>query len=40
MRQALTELESDGRLKVAELKSDGKKRKSGTYPNEALVAFP
>ena len=39
MKEALTQLESDGRLKVAELKTDGKKRRSGTYPNAALLSF-
>ena len=26
-------------LKVAELKTDGKRRRSGTYPNDALLSF-
>jgi hypothetical protein len=39
MREALEQLESDGRLKVAEIKTDRKKRRGGTYPNEALVTF-
>ena len=39
MGEALGQLESDGRLKVAEIKTDGKKRRAGTYPNEALVTF-
>lgn len=39
MRQALSQLESAGRLKVAELKSDGKKRRSRTFPNDALLSF-
>jgi hypothetical protein len=39
MGEALTQLESADRLKVAELKSDGKRRRSGTYPNDALLSF-
>ncbi len=39
MREGLTQLESDGRLKVAELKADGNKRRSGTYPKDALLSF-
>ena len=39
MRAALTELESAGRIKVEKLKTDGKPRRSGTYPNNALVSF-
>ena len=39
MREALTELESTGRLQVAELKTDQKKRRARTFPNEALVTF-
>jgi three-Cys-motif partner protein len=39
MKEAFTQLESDGRLKVAELKTDGKRRRSGTYPNTALLSF-
>jgi len=39
MGEALTQLESTDRLKVAELKSDGKRRRSGTYPNDALLSF-
>jgi hypothetical protein len=39
MRHALGELESAGHLKVAELKTDGKRRRSRTYPNTALVSF-
>jgi hypothetical protein len=39
MKEALTQLESEGRLKVAEAKSGGKKRRSGTYPNDALLSF-
>lgn len=39
MGEALTQLESAGRLKVAEFKSDGKRRRSSTYPNDALLSF-
>jgi len=39
MGEALGQLESDGKLKVAEMKTDGKKRRSRTYPNEALVSL-
>jgi three-Cys-motif partner protein len=39
MRDALAQLESAGRLEVAPLKTDGKKRRTGTYPNEALLSF-
>jgi hypothetical protein len=39
MREALDQLESDGQLSVAELKTDGKKRRARSYPNEALVTF-
>jgi three-Cys-motif partner protein len=39
MGEALEQLESTGQLKVAESKIDGKRRRAGTYPNEALVTF-
>jgi hypothetical protein len=39
MGEALSQLESDGKLKVAELKTDGKKRRARSYPNEALITF-
>ena len=39
MGEALGQLETGGKLKVAEFKSDGKKRRAKTYPNEALVTF-
>jgi three-Cys-motif partner protein len=39
MGEALGRLEVDGKLKVAENKADGKKRRSNTFPNEALVTF-
>lgn len=39
MGEALSQLESDGKLSVAELKKDGKRRRARSYPNEALVIF-
>ena len=39
MREALGHLELSGQLKVAGIKTDGKKRIAGTYPKEALVTF-
>jgi three-Cys-motif partner protein len=39
MGEALTTLESAGHVRVAPIKSDGKKRRAGTYPNEALLSF-
>ena len=39
MREALADLESSGKLKVAAIKANGKKRLAGTYPNDALVTF-
>ena len=39
MREALIRLEDEGRLRVAELKRDGKKRRGGTFPEDALVTF-
>jgi three-Cys-motif partner protein len=39
MGEALSQLESDGKLQVAELKTDGRRRRARTYPNEALVTF-
>jgi three-Cys-motif partner protein len=39
MGEALGQLELDGKLKVAEVKTDGKKRRARTYPNEAVVSF-
>jgi three-Cys-motif partner protein len=39
MGEVLTSLENAGGLRVAEVKTDGKKRRAGTYPNEALVTF-
>jgi three-Cys-motif partner protein len=39
MRDALARLESADRLEVATLKTDGSRRRFGTYPNEALISF-
>ncbi len=39
MSDALRTLESDGRLKVAQTKTDGKKRRAGSFPNEVVVSF-
>ena len=39
MREALGQLETNGRLKVAEIKADGKKHRANTYPNDALLTF-
>jgi len=39
MAEALGQLETDHHLQVAELKTDGKKRRARSYPNEALVTF-
>jgi three-Cys-motif partner protein len=39
MGEALGQLEANGTLKVAEIKTDGKKRRAKTYPNDALVTF-
>jgi hypothetical protein len=39
MREALLDFESGGRLTVAEVKTNGKKRRPRTFPNEALVSF-
>ena len=39
MREALQQLESEGRLRVAELKKDGKKRRAKTFPPDAIVTF-
>jgi three-Cys-motif partner protein len=38
--EALEKLESvDAKLKVAEIKTDGKRRRARSYPNDALVSF-
>jgi three-Cys-motif partner protein len=39
MGEALEQLETGGQLKVAATKTDGKKRRARSYPNEALVLF-
>jgi len=39
MGDALKLLEENGRLDVADIKADGKKRRAGTYPNSALIRF-
>ena len=39
MGEALQQLENDGRVKVADTKTDGKKRRAKTFPNDALVTF-
>ena len=39
MGEALQQLETNGKLKVAENKTDGKKRRAKSFPNEALVTF-
>jgi len=39
MGEALKQLESERKLKVAETKSDGQKRRGKTFPNEVLVTF-
>ena len=39
MGEALLQLETGGKLKVAENKTDGKKRRARSFPNEALVTF-
>ena len=39
MGEALLQLETDGKLKVADNKTDGKKRRAKSFPNEALVTF-
>jgi len=39
MGEALGQLEAGHKLKVAEIKTDGKRRRAKTFPNEALVTF-
>jgi hypothetical protein len=39
MGDALKLLEKSGDLAVADTKADGKKRRRGTYPNDALIRF-
>ena len=40
MRRALLLLESERRVAVDDLKSDGSKRRRNTYPEQAVVTFP
>jgi three-Cys-motif partner protein len=40
MGEVLGQLEADGRLKVAEIKTDGKKRRARTYPNRHFSSTP
>jgi len=39
VRTVLKVLESEGRVHVADVKSDGKKRRKNTYPPEAIITF-
>lgn len=39
MREALLQLETDGKVTVAENKTDRKRRRAKSFPNEALVTF-
>lgn len=39
MGEALRQLAAAGRLEVADIKTDGTKRRANTFPNEALVTF-
>jgi hypothetical protein len=39
MREAMAELEKQGRVSVAEVKADGKKRQGKTFPKDLLVTF-
>ncbi len=39
MGEALQQLETNGKVKVAEYKTDGKKRRAKSFPNEAIVTF-
>jgi three-Cys-motif partner protein len=39
MREALQQLETEGRLMVGEFKTDGKRRRAGSYPKTTLVTF-
>lgn len=39
MGEVLKQLESEGKLKVAEIKTDGKRRHGKTFPNEVLITF-
>ena len=39
MGEALTELESAGRVKVADLKADGNKRRKHSFPDDSILTF-
>lgn len=39
MRKALKQLEDQGKITVEDAKADGKKRRKGTFPPEAVVSF-
>jgi three-Cys-motif partner protein len=39
MGEVLSNLESEGLVKIAPVKPDGKKRRANTYPNDALITF-
>lgn len=39
MRQALKQLEDQGKITVEDAKADGKKRRKGTFPPKAVVSF-
>ena len=39
MGEVLENLESEGQVKVADLKTNGKRRLRNTYPNDALITF-
>lgn len=39
MREVLPVLESDGSVRLADLKGDGSRRRKGTYPNDAFITF-
>jgi len=39
MGEVLTDLESQGLIRINPVKTDGKRRRTRTYPNEALITF-
>ena len=39
MREVLDSLESESQVKIAPLKTNGKRRLRSTYPNDALITF-
>lgn len=39
MREVLSQLESEGRVEIAPLKTNGEKRRRNTYPNDAQITF-